>query len=195
MTRVVEVDPDRFAGWQERFAATHGPVNATRELLPGGVRLSGMSADGSAFVANPFEHSPLGVLLLRRGAYAVARVDGITMTAQKVGTRHVQGRTAAGGWSQQRFARRRANATDELVGSVTEHAVRLLCTEAPLAPSGLVLGGDRSLVAAVLADRRLAALADLPRRELYDLGEPNKKVLLDAVRRARAYRVQITDAP
>ena len=42
----------------------------------------------------------------------------------------------------------------------------------PRTPSGLVVGGDRTLVADVIADPRLAVLRGLPRRELYDLRDP-----------------------
>ena len=49
-----------------------------------------------------------------------------TLTAAKVGSRHVQSRTAAGGWSQQRFARRRGKQADELVDAVVRHARRIL---------------------------------------------------------------------
>ena len=58
-----------------------------------------------------------GVLLLRRAGYAVAAFEGGTVAEKKVGTRHIHGRTAAGGWSQQRYARRRDNQADEIVGS------------------------------------------------------------------------------
>ena len=56
------------------------------------------------------------------------------------------------------------------------HALRLLLggdespgPGAPDRPTGLVVGGDRALVGQVLADSRLRALAERPRRELYGL--------------------------
>jgi hypothetical protein len=112
------------------------------------------------------------------------------LTASKVGTRHVQSRTAAGGWSQQRFARRRGNQADELVRAVAEHAHRLVPRGIP---AGVVLGGDRALVRAVLDDDRLEFLGTLPARELYDLPDPRRSVLEDAVRRGRAVRVTIEE--
>ena len=51
----------------------------------------------------------LGLLLARKGAVAVGIADGDELVASKVDTHYVQGRTAAGGWSQHRFARRRDN--------------------------------------------------------------------------------------
>jgi peptide subunit release factor 1 (eRF1) len=112
------------------------------------------------------------------------------LTRSKVGTRHVQSRTAAGGWSQQRFARRRGNQADELVRAVADHASHLVPRGAA---SGVVVGGDRALVRAVLEDPRLAHLLDLPERELYDLPDPRRAVLEQAVARGRAVRVTIEE--
>ena len=100
MSRLVEVAPERYAAWRERFDANNpdGPQ-----------RVVGVAR---------FDHDPLAVVLVRRGGYAVGVASGDRLTAHKVGTRYVQSRTAAGGWSQQRFARRRANQADGLVGEV-----------------------------------------------------------------------------
>jgi hypothetical protein len=175
-TRVVEVDPERFEGWLERFAANN-PGPDPRQRVVGTER---------------FDGSPLAVVLVRRGGYAVGLAEGPAFTASKVGTRHVQSRTAAGGWSQQRFARRRGNQADELVRAVADQAARLVLSPPP---SGLVVGGDKALVRDVLAGPRLAGLADLPRREFYDLPDPRRPVLEDALRRGRAVRVTVEDGP
>ncbi|GGL24482.1 hypothetical protein GCM10012283_03220 [Phycicoccus endophyticus] len=170
---MVEVAPERYERWRARFAENNG-------------------ADGPQRVVGTerFDHDPVALVLVRRGGYAVGLAVGGRLTAHKVGTRYVQSRTAAGGWSQQRFARRRGNQADELVGAVAEHAVRLLRGSGARA---LVAGGDRALAEAVLADARLAGLRDLPRRELYDLPDPRLAVLERAVERARAVRVTIAD--
>ncbi len=137
-----------------------------------------------------FDPDPLALVLVRRGGYAVGVASAGRLSAHKTGTRYVQSRTAAGGWSQQRFARRRGNQADELVRAVADHAVRVVL---PGGGAGLVLGGDRRLAAAVLDDPRLARLAALPRRELYDLPDPRLDVLRDAARRGRAVRVSLTE--
>ncbi|HET7761340.1 MAG TPA: acVLRF1 family peptidyl-tRNA hydrolase [Phycicoccus sp.] len=170
--RVVEVAPERFDGWTARFA--------------------GNNPDGPQRVVEVerFDLDPIALLLVRRGGYAVGVARGGRLLHHKTGSRYVQSRTAAGGWSQQRFARRRANQADELVDAVRDHAVRLL---ARAAVEGLVAGGDRTLVAAVLADPRLAALAALPRRELPDLPDPRLAVLEQAVTRGRAVRVTVEE--
>ena len=179
MSRLVEVAPERWDGWLERFAANN----------PDGPQRVG--------TVDRFDGDPLAVLLVRRGGYAVGVAASGALVAHKVGKRHVQSRTAAGGWSQQRFARRRGNQADELVRAVRDHAVRLLLP-APVGESrhpafGLVVGGDRALVADVLADPRLGPLELLPRRELYDLPDPTRAVLEAAVARGRAVRVVVED--
>jgi len=93
---------------------------------------------------------PLLVVAIRRAGYAVAVVDAGRVTASKHGRRHVQGRTAAGGWSQQRFARRRENASDALVKDVAEHVARLAGAVQGRCRA-VALGGDRSMGADVLA--------------------------------------------
>ena len=152
-------------------------------------------------MATPFAYDPLGVVLVRRGGYAVGLASGASFTASKVGSRHVQSRTAAGGWSQQRFARRRGKQADELVDAVVGHARRILLGDdesprdgAPGIPRALVVGGDRTLVREVLEASALRALHGLPTRELYDLPDPKRDVLDTALRRGRAVRIEVTEA-
>jgi hypothetical protein len=77
-----------------------------------------------------------------------------------------------------------------LVVSVIDHARRVVLASPTQA---LVVGGDRSLVRDVLADPRLAALARLPRRELFDLPDPRLVVLKQALRRGRAVRILLSE--
>jgi hypothetical protein len=174
--RVVEVSADRFARWRAGFESNNpdGPqrIVKVREPLP----------------------VPAAVLLIRRGGYAVGIVTGEGLVTHKVGTRHVQSRTAAGGWSQQRFARRRANQADALVAAVRDHLARVR-HEGGFTPVALVRGGDRALVAEVLDDVRLRDLADLPSRDYPSLPDPRRSVLDDVVGRATAYEITIDDGP
>ena len=199
-TRVIEVGPERLDRWLAGFAERHGGYDATRHVEPGGVVLRAVAADGAVVVATPFQHDPLGVILVRRGGYAVGLARGDAFVEVKVGTRHVQSRTAAGGWSQQRFARRRGKQADELVDAVVGHARRVLLGDdesppsgAPGVPRGLVVGGDRVLVREVLGASALRALRGLPVRELYDLADPRRDVLETALRRGRANRLELTE--
>jgi len=174
MSRVVEVEPERYEAWLSRFRDNNPEPDPAQRL-------------GSV---EPFDHPRVALLLVRRGGYAVGVGDGDRLSAHKVGSRYVQSRTAAGGWSQQRFARRRGNQADALVSAVADQMVRLV---AGAGATGLVVGGDRPLVAQVLLDRRLAAVAALERRELYDLPDPSLAVLERALRRGRSVRVEVVD--
>jgi hypothetical protein len=112
------------------------------------------------------------------------------VSSSKVGTRYVQSRTAAGGWSQQRFARRRDNQARDLTRAVADHAVRLLLT----GPSDwLVTGGDRPLVDAVLADPRLKPLVALPRGPHLTIGDPRSSDVRAVPEQVSAVRITLTD--
>src|SRR5687768_69778 len=101
------------------------------------------SPDVAGFVAAAFALRRLGLLLVRRGGIAVGVAVGGELTASKVDSAYVQSRTAAGGWSQQRFARRRENQAKALAVGAADVAARLL-TAGDL--DALVTGGDRALV-------------------------------------------------
>ena len=131
------------------------------------------------------------VLLVRRGGYAVGVAEGGGLVSHKVGARYVQGRTAAGGWSQRRFARRRTGQTAELVVAATGAAVAVFARAA--APRCRGVGGDRGLIEAVLADRRLARAATLPRTPVLDVPDPRLAGLTAALGRARSIRVRVDD--
>ena len=204
-SRRIEVDPERIVLWVNGFSERHGAV--TWSSLEVSVALT--AADGAIAVLEPFApgapilpavvdelaqwaEAPtrLALILVRRGGYAVGLGRGAELIAHKVGTRYVQSRTAAGGWSQQRFARRRHNQADALVGSVIEHTMRIVLAS----PSdALVVGGDKALIRDVLVDVRLAGLAGLPRRELFDCPDPKLAVLEQALRRGRAVRINLTE--
>jgi len=203
--RRIEVDPERIVRWVNGFADRH------RELtwLSAETSVTLSAADGATAVLESFASGAangpgqpdqlatwatppvaIALILVRRGGYAVGVGQGPELASHKVGTRYVQSRTAAGGWSQHRFARRRDNQADALVVSVIEHARRVVLAS----PTGaLVVGGDKSLVRDVLADPRLARIARLPRRELFDLPDPKLIVLKQALRRGRAVRILLTE--
>lgn len=177
---MVEVDPERLDRWFAGFAQGSALEGAVAEVLPW--------SQGRADLPER-----LGLILLRRGGYAVGLAQGDRLTDHYCGTRYVQSRTAAGGWSQQRFARRRGNQADALVERVIEQAAdRLLTPQGPQADA-LVVGGDKALIRQVLADPVLARLADLPRREFNDIPDPRLKVLQEALRRGRASRIRIIE--
>jgi len=177
----------------EPFAPGDGGVPGDGEV-PADSRDPGRRGELKGLAGWATPPTSVALVLIRRGGYAVGLGQGPELIAHKVGTRYVQSRTAAGGWSQHRFARRRDNQADALVVSVIEHTRRVVLASPT---DALVVGGDRSLVRDVLADPRLARLARLPRRELFDLPDPKLVVLKQALRRGRAVRITLSepDAP
>ncbi|MDT7571601.1 MAG: hypothetical protein QOE05_1775 [Actinomycetota bacterium] len=134
----------------------------------------------------------VGVLLVRLGGYAAGVFDGRTLGTSKVGSRQVHGRSAAGGQSQQRFARRREGQARVALAAAADNAVRILL---PVASSldAVVLGGDRSAVEEVLTDRRLAPLQSLVTGRLLDVPDPRLKVLQTTPDLFRSVRIELVD--
>jgi len=206
--RRLGVAPERLSRWLDGVAERHGPFSDVTVDDDGVLHLT--CADSTAVALRaPFGwtpgSAPLGtftaaaqqrhraaVLLVRRGRWAVGVFDGAELVVSKVDARQVQGRTAAGGWSQQRFARRRGHQTDAVVEHAVETAVRVLLPHARDIVA-LFPGGDRGLVDDVLADPRLAPLAALRRDPPLDVGEPTKAVLLETPRQFRAVDVHIVE--
>jgi hypothetical protein len=209
----VLVPAERVGRWFANFEAAHGPASYT---VDGGA-LHARATDGSTAVARlPFDRrsdgdpdpagladaaaAPLlwGVLLVRKGGFAVARLARDTLLEHKVGQRHVQGRTKAGGQSQQRFARRRDNQARAAYQAAADHAARILAGSslAPVAAplDSLVVGGDRAAVEAVLDDPRLAAVARVRTSLWLPAPDPRRRVLDQAVADARSVRVDVTNA-
>jgi hypothetical protein len=195
VTRTVVVAAERLERWLAGFAERHGQ---TRTITgPDVVELTG--ADGArAWLTVPFpplrgdlvDHAlrsrRVGVLLVRRGGHAAGVFHGTELVASKVGSSYVQGATKAGGWSQQRYARRRANQAGAAFAEAADAAARVLA-EAEL--DAFVAGGDRDAVRAVLADRRLAHLR--PGGPWLEVKDPRLKVLASTPAQFRAVRIRL----
>ena len=97
----------------------------------GGAAASSVRAGGAGRGAGPRRRA-----LGRRGHGTDVVLSSSTDRA------YLQGRTAAGGWSQQRFARRRDNQRTASYESAAATAARMLVPSAA-SLRGLVLGGDR----------------------------------------------------
>jgi hypothetical protein len=192
----------RWERWVANFATGHG--GATLSVADGA--LCGRAVDGSHFAARlPFGTSyagvpeagafaalavapgEWGVLLVRKGGFAVARLRGTDLVEHKVGQRHVQGRTKAGGQSQQRFARRRDNQARQAYEAAADHAARIL-GGVPQASTG----GDHAAVDAVLSDPRLAGLTVV--EPWLPVPDPRRAVLDGAIQDTQAIRVDVVNA-
>jgi hypothetical protein len=146
-------------------------------------------ADPAALAAAVVAPARWGVLLVRKGGFAVATVSGLAVAESKVGQRHVQGRTKAGGQSQQRFARRRDNQARQAYEAAAEHAARILTGRL----TALACGGDRSAVDAVLSDPRLVHLVDVRVEPWLAVPDPRRSVLDHAVLVAASVASEVTD--
>jgi hypothetical protein len=203
---VVLVPAARVVRWFDNFADRHGTV----DLSVGDGALRARAADGSTARARlPFDGlydgpaTPValagavappgrwGVLLVRRGGFAVARLQRDEVTASKVGRRHVQGRTKAGGQSQQRFARRRGNQAQAAYAAAGDHAVRVLAGGVGL----LVTGGDRPALEQCLSEPRLADLVGRVDSRWLPTPDPRRSVLDAALADAQAVAIDVTNAP
>jgi hypothetical protein len=193
----VTVAAERLGRWLDGFAERHG--DATSEQSSELVALTG--ADGArAWIHVPFpplagelvEHVQrnrrVGVLLVRRSGFAVGVFEGASLVTSKVDSSYVQGTTKAGGWSQQRYARRRANQADAAFAEAAEVAARILPGR-PL--DALVAGGDRAAVRAVLDDRRLRNLEPLLTGPWLTVKDPKLRVLASTPEQFRAVRISL----
>jgi len=200
---VVLVPAARLERWVLNFNGRHGTTGLA--VVDGA--LSGAASDGSSFTARlPFEEryaglpeaagfaaaveapADWGVLLVRKGGFAIARLAGERTVESKVGQRHVQGRTKAGGQSQQRFARRRDNQARQAYEAAADHGARILAgLRGPL-----VAGGDRAAVEEVLADPRLRGLHVV--EPWLPVPDPRRSVLEAATDDAQAVRVDVVNA-
>jgi peptide subunit release factor 1 (eRF1) len=145
-----------------------------------------------ALVEHALRPRRVGVLLVRLGGYAAGVFEGRTLVSSKVGSRQVHGRSAAGGQSQQRFARRREGQARVALGAAADNVVRVLLPEVARLEA-LVLGGDRTAVDEVLTDRRLAPLLPLVTGRLLDVPDPRLKVLQQTPDLFRAVRIRVIE--
>lgn len=202
-TRTVTVPAARLSRWIDGFAERHG--GSTQRFTDGVLHLEGtdgavaaitppypvVATDVSGFAAAVQRIPRTGVILIRRGGFAAAIVEGDTVVASDIGKRHVQGRTAAGGWSQQRFARRRDKQVHELVEAAADYVTRVIVPALPV--DYLATGGDKPLVEAVLTDTRLRQLTKILRGPHLDVPDPRRDVVTSLPERLSTVRIDLVD--
>ena len=195
--RSVSVPAERLERWLAGFTDRHGGAEAVES--PDVVALTGADGDRAwidvpfppldgPLVAHVLRPRRIGVLLVRRSGHAVGVFDGNRLVASKVDSTYVQGTTKAGGWSQQRYARRRANQAGAAFAGAADVATRLLADERL---DALVAGGDRPAVTAVLADPRLARVAGLLTGPWLEVKDPKLRVLEQMPAQFRAVRIHL----
>ncbi|MDI2033055.1 Vms1/Ankzf1 family peptidyl-tRNA hydrolase [Paenarthrobacter nitroguajacolicus] len=185
-SRTALVPAARLQGWVDRFAAGHGALVV--DLDDGGLVLR--AADGAtASLKAPWpadgrpgrgatelerlaslatQERALGLLLIRRGGYAIAAASGSTILASKSGNRFVEARATA------------------------EHAFRIF---SEYRVEYIVPGGDRTLVNQLLAHPALKSVAGRTRLAFLDVQEPRSAVLPKAAADACSIRITVSDGP
>ncbi|MGA0066643.1 MAG: acVLRF1 family peptidyl-tRNA hydrolase [Candidatus Nanopelagicales bacterium] len=201
--RTVQVPASRLARWVAGFGERHGGANES--IVDGRLHLAGTDT-ATATLSPPFPVRAAstadfidavarvprtGVILIRRGGFAAAIVEGTAVIASDVGKRHVQGRTAAGGWSQQRFARRRDKQVHELVDAAVGYVVRTVLPALPVVY--LATGGDGPLIEAVLEDPRLRPLRTIARGPHLDVPDPRRDVVNSLPERLTTVSIELID--
>ena len=212
--RWAEVAPQRLVTWVESFAGRHPGVAVTgagRDVvtfaaadgavaechvpfppLPGAAPPAAVAA-AELIVSHVEAPRTVGVLLVRLGGHAAGVFTGSPprLAASKVGSRLVHGRSAAGGRSQHRFARRREKQAAGAASAAADAAA------AVFGPFGgeldvVLLGGDRRAVAALRGDQRLNRYFALASDRFLTVPDPRLLVLRDTPRLFRAIRIRLT---
>jgi hypothetical protein len=212
--RTITVEPERFAGWVSSFGSRHGgglSCEPDREVVtfraadgavaqcevpfpPLDLAAPGQDAADLAerLAAHAVAGRTVGVLLVRLGGYAagVFTGPGAALTASKVGSRLVHGRSVAGGQSQRRFARRRENQAHQALTAAADTAAAIF---GPFDLDALVLGGDRRALATVTKDVRLAPYLERAVDGVLTVPDPRLSVLRATPRLFRAIRITLTE--
>jgi hypothetical protein len=204
--RIIHVPPERLDGWIERFGARHGGIDSSAEAAT--VILT--AADGAvAILTVPFAPLPpgdpvtalvdhalqarsVGSVLIRRGGFAVGIFDGRRLVASKVGSSYVQGKTKAGGWSQQRYARRRANQASQAYAEAADVVAMIILPRIDDLDA-VVGGGDRAGIEAALSDPRLASVHARWTGEVWPTPDPRLRVLQGFPDQFRAVAITLND--
>src|SRR5258705_687953 len=178
--RWLEVPPERLVTWVVTFAERHGGAAPDRPVTTGdsGVPVTFTAADGAtaechppfpplppgvpavvsaaaeALAAHAAADRTVGVLLVRLGGYAAGVFSGSPprLVDSKTGSRPVHGRSAAGGSSQHRFARRPENQAATALRAAADAAAEVFGRYGPDRLDAVVLGGDKRSAAALHDD-------------------------------------------
>jgi hypothetical protein len=222
--RWLDVAPSRFPGWIADFAERHGdaargaaltavltgqnviftaPDGAVAECHSPFPPVAGLTVDpdacAEAIAIHAMAPRTVGVLLVRLGGYAAGVFTGTPprLAASKTGSRLVHGRSAAGGWSQHRFARRREKQANEALQAAADAAVAVFGSWRP--------GGDRrdrsgyteraagTGAASVRADPRLLSYFELATDRFLTGPDPKLAVLKGAPRLYLSVRIMLTE--
>jgi len=136
----------------------------------------------------------VGVLLVRLGGYAAGVFTGYppALADAKTGSRLVHGRSAAGGWSQHRFARRREKQASEALDAAARAAAEVFgrCSGTI---DAVVLGGDKRAMAELRQDPRLVPYLEIATDRFLTVPDPKRAVLESTPRLFTAVKIRLTE--
>ncbi|HUK71889.1 MAG TPA: acVLRF1 family peptidyl-tRNA hydrolase [Streptosporangiaceae bacterium] len=220
--RWLDIAPERIVSWLSAFTAGHGgaevaPAAAAVRYTgedgaiaechapfppwPGLADATALSLTAGQpdevaerIAAHASADRAVGVLIVRLGGYAAGVFSGAPprLVASKTGSRLVHGRSAAGGTSQQRFARRREKQAGEALAAAAETAARVF-EGYPGRLDAVVLGGDRMAIGRMRQDDRMQPYFDLAVDRFLTVPEPRLAVLRDTPRLFRAVRIRLIE--
>ena len=152
-------------------------------------------AAAEALAAHAAADRTVGVLLVRLGGYAVGVFSGSPprLADSKTGSRPVHGRSAAGGWSQHRFARRRENQAATALRAAADAAAEVFGRYGPDRLDAVVLGGDKRSAAGLRADPRLEKYLAKATGRFLTVPDPRLAVLREIPRAFLAIRIRLTE--
>lgn len=211
--RDVRVPPERLQRWVDNFAAGHGGV-VDVSTSDGMVTLR--ADDGSQAcvstlwppvdlrqlpVACMARHAAkrrvVLVVSVRRGGFGCAVVADGAVLHSKHGTRYVQSRTAAGGWSQQRYARRRAGQSHQVVAGAVDATLRVwaVSVKESHVPVGVAIAGDTGLLRETMAqvEKAQPVVGGLPQVSVPLDGDPRMATSQELAKRVRCVRVEVVN--
>jgi Actinobacteria/chloroflexi VLRF1 release factor len=173
------------------------PGDAEQAGDAGGADEARLAAE--AVAAHARRPRTVGVLLVRLGGYAAGVFTGYppALADAKTGSRLVHGRSAAGGWSQHRFARRREKQVSEALQAAATAAADVFGRRSGGRPGenldAVVLGGDKRAMAELRQDPRLAPYLAIATDRFLTVPDPKRAVLEATPRLFLAVRIRLTE--
>jgi Actinobacteria/chloroflexi VLRF1 release factor len=198
--RAVEVEPERVEGWIGRFADRHGAVDVqigdqvVITAADGATATFGTRGGTSIREVVEILTTPrrIGLVLVRLGGHSVGVAFGGKVEVSATDRKQVHGRIRAGGWSQQRFARRREGQARVALQAAADDVFRVLVPRLAQLDS-VVLGGDWQALDVLRNDRRLRDVFRKAEDRVLDVPEPRRAILDEAAERARCVEIVIQD--
>jgi hypothetical protein len=210
--RAVEVPPDRLEGWFDRFSMRNDGIRNTLLRADEAIVTGGNGTTATATIPFPplmtvgnfnglvveplIRHAQIsrriGLLLVRLGGHSVGMAQDGQVLLSRTDRHQVHGRSAAGGWSQKRFARRREGQARDALRSAADDAYEVLVPRLS-EMDVVVLGGDRNALDELVRDKRLAPLFAIADPRILDIPEPRRTILDEAAERAMAVEIVLQD--